>query len=187
MKSSPASVARCSLSVPSIRCDAGHHHHREGSDQRRDTDGRSVRPQADLRGVHAGSAERDRAVSRLHVLGTSGCMRCGAGDAGRSIARWTADARSGAWQRNGKTPCIHCAVCRTSSISAISAWWPESKSSRERCAWRARVRGVSQGYEKGILVRFTGDILALSPPLIIEPAQIDELIGTLAETIGSVA
>ncbi|MBN9314808.1 MAG: aspartate aminotransferase family protein [Devosia sp.] len=36
-----------------------------------------------------------------------------------------------------------------------------------------------QAYEKGILIRTTGDIIALSPPLIITKAQIDELIGTL--------
>jgi beta-alanine--pyruvate transaminase len=36
-----------------------------------------------------------------------------------------------------------------------------------------------KAFEKGILVRFTGDIIALSPPLIIEPAQIDQLITTL--------
>jgi beta-alanine--pyruvate transaminase len=35
-------------------------------------------------------------------------------------------------------------------------------------------------YDKGILIRTTGDIIALSPPLIIEKAQIDELIGKLA-------
>ncbi len=34
-------------------------------------------------------------------------------------------------------------------------------------------------YEKGVLVRTTGDIIALSPPLIISKAQIDELVGTL--------
>ena len=44
-----------------------------------------------------------------------------------------------------------------------------------------------KAYEKGILIRFTGDILALSPPLIIEPAQIDELVGTLADAIRSTA
>jgi beta-alanine--pyruvate transaminase len=37
-----------------------------------------------------------------------------------------------------------------------------------------------QAYEKGILIRTTGDIIAMSPPLIITTAQIDELIGTLA-------
>ena len=35
-------------------------------------------------------------------------------------------------------------------------------------------------YEKGVLVRTTGDIIALSPPLVIERGQIDEL----CETIG---
>lgn len=38
-------------------------------------------------------------------------------------------------------------------------------------------------YERGILVRSTGDIVALSPPLIIEKSQIDELFGILAEEI----
>ena len=38
-------------------------------------------------------------------------------------------------------------------------------------------------YDKGILIRTTGDIIAMSPPLIIERAQIDELIGKLAEVL----
>lgn len=37
-----------------------------------------------------------------------------------------------------------------------------------------------KAFETGILIRTTGDIIALSPPLIISKAQIDELIGTLA-------
>ncbi|MCU0902720.1 MAG: aspartate aminotransferase family protein [Tabrizicola sp.] len=36
-----------------------------------------------------------------------------------------------------------------------------------------------KAYEKGILIRTTGDIIAMSPPLIISKAQIDQLIGTL--------
>ena len=35
-------------------------------------------------------------------------------------------------------------------------------------------------YEKGVLVRTTGDIIALSPPLIISKSQIDELVATIA-------
>ncbi len=35
------------------------------------------------------------------------------------------------------------------------------------------------GYDKGILIRTTGDIIAMSPPLIISKGQIDELIGVL--------
>ena len=41
-------------------------------------------------------------------------------------------------------------------------------------------------YESGILIRTTGDIIALSPPLIIEKAYIDELFGTLREVLGRV-
>jgi beta-alanine--pyruvate transaminase len=40
-----------------------------------------------------------------------------------------------------------------------------------------------KAYEKGILIRTTGDIIAMSPPLIIEKAQIDQLIGTLKEVL----
>jgi len=38
-------------------------------------------------------------------------------------------------------------------------------------------------FERGMLVRMTGDILAMSPPLIIEKKQIDQLFGTLAEVL----
>jgi beta-alanine--pyruvate transaminase len=37
-------------------------------------------------------------------------------------------------------------------------------------------------FDAGVLVRVTGDIIALSPPLIIEEAQ----IGEIAETLGKV-
>ena len=38
-------------------------------------------------------------------------------------------------------------------------------------------------YDKGALVRTTGDIIALSPPLIIDRSQIDQLVETLAGAI----
>jgi beta-alanine--pyruvate transaminase len=38
-------------------------------------------------------------------------------------------------------------------------------------------------YEKGVLIRTTGDIIALSPPLIINEQQIDELVGVIAECL----
>lgn len=38
-------------------------------------------------------------------------------------------------------------------------------------------------WDKGILIRTTGDIIALSPPLIIEKAQIDQLFGALADVL----
>ena len=44
-----------------------------------------------------------------------------------------------------------------------------------------------RAFEKGLLARVTGDIIALSPPLIIEKAHVDELIGKLAEAIREAA
>ena len=41
-------------------------------------------------------------------------------------------------------------------------------------------------FEKGLLIRVTGDIIALSPPLIIEEGQIDRIVSTLAEALARV-
>jgi beta-alanine--pyruvate transaminase len=38
-------------------------------------------------------------------------------------------------------------------------------------------------YDKGVLLRTTGDIVALSPPLIVERAQIDQIVDTLKGAI----
>jgi len=38
-------------------------------------------------------------------------------------------------------------------------------------------------YDRNILIRTTGDIIAMSPPLMITKAQIDTLIGTLGEVL----
>jgi beta-alanine--pyruvate transaminase len=45
----------------------------------------------------------------------------------------------------------------------------------------------SKCFEKGVMVRVTGDIVALSPPLIIESQQITQLVETLAEAIRETA
>jgi len=42
-------------------------------------------------------------------------------------------------------------------------------------------------FEKGVLVRQTGDVIALSPPLIVEKPHIDQIFETLAEAIREVA
>jgi beta-alanine--pyruvate transaminase len=41
----------------------------------------------------------------------------------------------------------------------------------------------TSAFERGLLVRVTGDIVALSPPLIIEKAHIDEMFGVLANIL----
>ena len=42
----------------------------------------------------------------------------------------------------------------------------------------------TQCFEKGVLVRQTGDVIALSPPLIVEDKHIDQIVSTLREVIG---
>lgn len=42
-------------------------------------------------------------------------------------------------------------------------------------------------YEAGVLIRTTGDIIAMSPPLIIDKPQIDQLFGTLADVLKGLA
>jgi beta-alanine--pyruvate transaminase len=42
-------------------------------------------------------------------------------------------------------------------------------------------------FDNGLLVRATGDIIALSPPLILEKAHIDEIFGRLGELIETIA
>ncbi len=38
-------------------------------------------------------------------------------------------------------------------------------------------------YDKGLLIRVTGDIIALSPPLIVEKAEIDTMVAIIGETL----
>jgi beta-alanine--pyruvate transaminase len=38
-------------------------------------------------------------------------------------------------------------------------------------------------YDKGLLIRTTGDIIALSPPLIVEKSHIDQIFGTIGEVL----
>jgi beta-alanine--pyruvate transaminase len=38
-------------------------------------------------------------------------------------------------------------------------------------------------FDNGLLVRATGDIIALSPPLILEKAHIDEIVGRIGDLV----
>jgi beta-alanine--pyruvate transaminase len=42
-------------------------------------------------------------------------------------------------------------------------------------------------FEKGVLVRNTGDIIALAPALIVEGKHIDQMVSTLREVLGGIA
>jgi beta-alanine--pyruvate transaminase len=43
--------------------------------------------------------------------------------------------------------------------------------------------GFVKTFEAGVLIRYTGDILAFSPPLIVEKAQIDRIFSTVADVL----
>jgi beta-alanine--pyruvate transaminase len=42
-------------------------------------------------------------------------------------------------------------------------------------------------WERGLLIRTTGDTIALSPPLIVEPSHIDQMVSTLADVLKTIA
>jgi beta-alanine--pyruvate transaminase len=42
-------------------------------------------------------------------------------------------------------------------------------------------------FERGLLIRVTGDIIALSPPLIVETSQIDAVVEILSDALRRVA
>jgi beta-alanine--pyruvate transaminase len=44
-----------------------------------------------------------------------------------------------------------------------------------------------KAFEAGVLIRVTGDTIALSPPLIVQPAQIGQILDTVRKLLGSVA
>ncbi|MBL1419878.1 MAG: aspartate aminotransferase family protein [Alphaproteobacteria bacterium] len=44
----------------------------------------------------------------------------------------------------------------------------------------------NKAFDKGLLVRTTGDIIALSPPLIVSKGQIDEIVDKIRETLSEI-
>ena len=68
---------------------------------------------------------------------------------------------------------------------------------RPHCRHRAGSRAGAPGaraydafvdcFERGLLIRVTGDIIAFSPPLIIETSQIDDIVDTLSDALKRVA
>jgi len=59
--------------------------------------------------------------------------------------------------------------------------------SRAGAAGARAYEAFLKAYEKGLLIRYTGDIIALSPPLILEPTHIDQIVTTLREVLRTVA
>ena len=42
------------------------------------------------------------------------------------------------------------------------------------------MNAMQKAFEKGLLIRTTGDIIALSPPLIIQKSEIDQIFDTVS-------
>ena len=57
---------------------------------------------------------------------------------------------------------------------------------REGAPTKRAMEVFHRAFDSGLLIRVTGDIIALSPPLILEKAHIDEIFGKLAELIAAV-
>ena len=51
---------------------------------------------------------------------------------------------------------------------------------------RRAMEAFRRAFDQGLLIRVTGDIIALSPPLILEKSHIDEIFGKLAEVLASI-
>ena len=57
---------------------------------------------------------------------------------------------------------------------------------RENAAGKRAFEAFTKAFEKGLLTRVTGDILALSPPLIVEKAQIDQMVSMVGEVLATI-
>ena len=105
--------------------------------------------------------ERIAEAGRAQGAAVPGAARCA-----RVIIRW--------WARRAG-----------SALSARSSWWPTRRPSARSSA-KAGVgpRAVRFAEEEGLIVRFlAGDVLSLCPPLIIAPAEIDELFDRLGRAL----
>jgi beta-alanine--pyruvate transaminase len=59
--------------------------------------------------------------------------------------------------------------------------------SREGAAGKRAFEAFTKAFEKNVLIRVTADTIAVSPPLIVEKAQIDQIVGTITEVLATVA
>ena len=59
--------------------------------------------------------------------------------------------------------------------------------SREGAVGKRAFEAFTKAFDKGVLIRVTGDTIAVSPPLIVEKAQIDQIAGTISEVLATIA
>ncbi len=141
------------------------------------------RQQGHLRGLHE-RAGWHRDIPRLHLLGSSDRVCRGPGHPGHLCAGEPADPRQEPSRRNGKRPAHslrglpHVIDVRNYGLILGLEFDPIAGKPGAR-AFDVYVKC----FERGLLVRQTADILALSPPLIIESKHIDQIFETLRAVI----
>ena len=59
--------------------------------------------------------------------------------------------------------------------------------SREGAAGKRAFEAFTKAFEKNVLIRVTADTIAVSPPLIVEKAQIDQIVTTISDVLATVA
>ena len=59
-------------------------------------------------------------------------------------------------------------------------------SPREGAPGARGMEACIKAYEAGLMVRVSGDVIALSPPLIVEKSHIDEMMETLTKVIKAI-
>ena len=145
---------------------------------------------ADPRRVHDRPRAPDRVLPRLHLLGPPAGLRRGAGHARHLCRRRPADARRARWRRYFEDGAALAARVLPPRDRRAQHRPGRRRSSSTPIAGQPGKRAFDvflECWERGVLIRTTGDTIALSPPLIIENSHIDQIVGTLADVLKTAA
>ncbi len=87
----------------------------------------------------------------------------------------------------GKTRCTACAMRRhVIDIRNLGLIGGIELEPRPGAASKRALEAFNICFDKGLLIRVTGDIIAFSPPLIVEKAQIDLIVDTLRAVLSKI-
>ena len=123
-----------------------------------------------------GPGARDRVLPRLHLFGQPGRLAPPALAHARHLPATRGCSTRGAELADYWADALHCLkglphVIDIRNLGLVGAIELEPIAG---AAGQARLRRLPRGLREGLLIRTTGDIIALSPPLIVEKAQIDD-------------
>ena len=161
---------------------------RQGRHQRHHPDGRGVREEGDLRRLHERPRAPHRVLPRLHLFGQSGrqrrrhsprstpTRRRGCSTRGAELADYWADAL------HALKGLPHVIDIRNLGLVGAIELEPIAGAPTKRA-----FTAFLEAFEKGLLIRTTGDIIALSPPLIITKSEIDQLFDMLGGILKTLA